>query len=82
MKLRGVSADLARDIVRWLDANHVRNDRPDLRPSYGSWLNQEVVWYGLNRAWMVRHKKTVGEQFVEFTVEDPEVMLEVALRWG
>lgn len=74
-------ANKARDIVRWLHDNHAPNRLENLRPTYGSYLNQEVLWQSRKEEWKVRHKRNSDGQRIEIMVEDRQVLMEVALRF-
>lgn len=43
----------ARQMMRWLHENVASASKPDLTPSYASFLNGTVRWDAANRSWYV-----------------------------
>jgi hypothetical protein len=77
------SASTAGEIARWLHENHKHNRRQDLKPVYGSWLNQAVVWRSHGDAWQVSHKRHGDRsEKIHIEIKDPQDLMEVMLRWG
>lgn len=71
----------ARQMMRWLHDNIASASKPDLTPSYASFLNSTVRWDAANRSWHVScHTRNLT---IEAKIpEDKHLALHFSLLWS
>lgn len=70
----------ARQMMRWLHDNVASASKPDLAPSYASFLNSTVRWDAANRSWYVSchtRNSTIDVQLPD----DKHLVLHYSLLW-
>lgn len=72
--------DRSREMMRWLHANVASASKPDLAPSYASFLNSTVRWDAANGSWYVSCNPRLGT--IEIMIpDDDKLMMEFRLTW-
>ena len=64
----------AKSIVEWLHVNVAKNIKPNMSPSYGSWLNDTLRWDAVNQFWFVEFKPRKNLITIECNDKEIEFM--------
>lgn len=64
----------AKSIVEWLHINVAKNVKPNMSPSYGSWLNNTLRWDAANRSWYLEFKPRTNLIIIECDNDEIEFM--------